>query len=93
MDEKRDCEARHRLDLMGRKTLSVEGVTDVDTFNDNRLLVRTTMGNLWVKGTGLHIRLLNVEEGKLEVDGQVNSLEYLEKEGAGHKNFFRRIFR
>ncbi len=86
-------ELKHRLELTGRKTLVMDGVTDVDTFNDGRILMKTNMGNLWVKGTDLQIRLLNLEEGRLEVEGKVNSLEYTVEKTSEHKNFFRRIFK
>ncbi len=92
MGEKDDREALHRIEIVGRKSLCLEGVTDVETFDEKRLFLKTNMGNLQVRGSDFHIRLLNLEDGRLEVEGEVYSLEYLKGE-SGQKNLLRKLFK
>ena len=66
----------HAATLLDRKRLSLTGVQDVDCFNDQIVVLRTTLGMLTVAGTGLNMSRLNLEEGRVEVEGEVDALEY-----------------
>ena len=55
----------HHLMLEDRRALSVSGVSDVDSFDELTVVIYTEMGELTVKGEGLHINRLNVETGEL----------------------------
>lgn len=82
----------HSLILKDRNQLTVSGVTDVDSFDEMTIVAYTDYGELTVKGSCLHIGSLNTETGELTVDGQVQSLVYLENapKSAG---FFSKVFR
>ena len=49
------------------------------------------MGELTIKGEGLHISRLNVETGDLKVEGSVQALTYAEPAVRG--GFFGRLFK
>ncbi len=68
---------RHQVILKQREYLAVEGVVNVESFDDQEVLLETDQGGLVVRGEGLHIRELNLENGTLVVEGLVASLEYL----------------
>lgn len=90
-EEKKNPPMPHQLMLEDRNRLTVSGVSDVDSFDETTVVVYTDMGELTIKGVGLHIGRLNVETGDLRVDGQVESLTYAEPAGRG--GFFSRLFR
>ena len=88
----RPAELPHHVIIEGRSRMSVAGVEDVESFDEDSIVCVTTRGTLVIKGSGLHIDKLNIEGGELNVEGTVNSLEY--EEGAVVKGgFFSRLFR
>ena len=85
---------RHQLTMRQREHLAVEGVVNVESFDDQEIVLETDQGGLVVRGEGLHIRELNVERGTLVVEGLVASLEYLgEQPGKRVRGLFGRLLR
>ncbi|MEW5954085.1 MAG: sporulation protein YabP [Bacillota bacterium] len=78
MDEK----TGNKLVLTDRRLLFLEGVEHVGTFNENEIALDTNMGFLALRGQGLHITQLNLEEGKMVVEGVIASLEFIENKSA-----------
>ena len=76
----KDGEARvaegHSLTLTDRKRMSLTGVEDVDCFNEQIVVLRTPLGTLTVAGAGLNVSKLSLEEGRVEIEGEVDALEY-----------------
>lgn len=82
----------HVVSLSERRALSVSGVQDVDSFDEMTVVVYTELGELTVKGTGLHINRLNIETGDLTLEGMIESLTYTDvHDRAG--GFFGKLFR
>lgn len=67
---------RHNLTLVGRERLELDGVQRVENFDDRTVVLDTVMGRLTVRGEGLHIHELNLEEGRLRMTGRVAQLAY-----------------
>lgn len=83
----------HNLILEGRKKLSVSGVTDVDHFDENTVLLYTNMGELTVKGSNLHVNDLSVTSGEMNVEGDIQSVVYGDKDRQSPLSFFGKLFR
>ena len=66
----------YRLTLEDRQHLVLTGVTDVDSFDENAVLLRTNRGPVCVRGEGLQLRSLSVEGGQAAVDGTVAAIVY-----------------
>ena len=81
----------HQLIMQDRRQVELTGVADVDSFDENTVIAYTSLGQLTVRGSGLHIRQLNLEGGSLSVEGQVDSLTYADVAKGG--GFFGRLFR
>jgi sporulation protein YabP len=69
-------EAGHRLEVGQRKETRVDGVRHVESFTEQEILVDTNMGLLVLAGEGLNITQLDLEAGRLQVEGYINSIEY-----------------
>ena len=82
----------HQLILQERQQLELTGVTDVDSFDDTVVEVYTSLGRLTVRGTGLHIRRLDLGSGLLSIEGEIGSLVYVD-EPVRRDGFFRRLLR
>lgn len=91
-DEKRNPSMPHNLVLEDRKMLTVSGVSDVDSFDEQTVIIFTDMGELTVRGTNLHINRLSVEVGELTVEGNIAALIYSD-ESPKSGGFFSRVFR
>ena len=74
--EERNREMPHTVILEGREKLSISGVVDVQSFDEEQVLLETVRGMLLVRGQGLHIERLQLEAGELLVQGEVSLLEY-----------------
>ncbi len=83
----------HSIVLEDRRRLTVSGVSDVDSFDEQMIVVFTELGELTVKGTDLHISRLNLEMGELAVEGDIASLSYAEQVKQHQGSFFSRVFR
>jgi len=94
MEQKRV--SKNRLLLTDRKHLVVDGVEHVGKFNEREINLDTNLGQLTIRGEGLHITLLNLEEGNLVVEGKVDHMIYSEGKttgGARNKGLMDRIFK
>ncbi len=82
----------HNLIMQERKKLVLGGVCDVYSFSEELVIIETTMGELTIKGEGLHIDGFNRETGDMQMNGRVVALAYT---GDGKKSgsLFGRIFR
>ena len=81
----------HRLELVGREELMVSGVDEVERFDEEEIVMRTSAGTLVVGGAGLHIGKLDLEGGRLQVDGNIHSLLY-EESTPQQSGLLRRLF-
>lgn len=83
----------HNIILEDRRHLTVSGVSDVDSFDEQCVTVFTEMGELTVKGEDLHINRLSLEMGELLVEGEIYSLVYADREEKPTGGFFSKVFR
>jgi sporulation protein YabP len=70
------AQGRHNVQLVDREQLVVSGVTAVESYDDERIIMETHMGTLTLKGEDLNIKQLDLESGRFAVEGYVNSLVY-----------------
>ena len=73
----------HRLILNERRQLSMTGVTEVVSFDDTAVVLRTDLGTLLVQGRELQLKTLSVEGGQVAVEGSISALVYEEPRESG----------
>lgn len=73
----------HSLTLKERAKLTLTGVTEVVSFDDTAVVLRTGLGTLVVQGRDLQLKTLSVEGGQVEVDGTVAAMLYEESRQPG----------
>ena len=78
----------HKLTLDGREKLTVTGVTEVLSFDENSVVMNTPLGALTVLGENLVLKTLSAEGGNLAVSGHISAAQYEEPRPAG---FWRRL--
>ena len=68
----------HLLTLEGRGKLSISGVEEVESFDEQEIVMRTVAGGLVVTGAGLSVSRLSVDSGDVSVNGRIDALRYEE---------------
>lgn len=89
MEENLRC--NHNVIMENRKKLTLTGIKDVISFDDETIILDSAMGKMTVKGTGLHIINFNTSNGELTADGKIYAVVYTEDEKVG--GFFSRLLR
>jgi sporulation protein YabP len=69
----------HNLTIEDRKQITITEVADVDRFDEETILLSLKTGGLQLKGQGLHIQKLDLQEGKAVISGSLNSASYIER--------------
>ena len=88
--EEARMELNHHLILEDREKLTVSGVEEVESFDENTIVMDTAQGVLVVRGEELHIEKLSLDGGDLKVEGMIGSLIY-EESRRGKGGFLSRL--
>ncbi len=91
-DDKKAIQLPHSVIMEDRKKLSVSGVTDIESFDEQTIIAITDLGELTIRGWNLHITRLNLEQTELLVDGEISSLTYTDVRPQA-KGFFAKVLR
>ena len=83
------------LILENRKKLSISGVNDVLSFDDQVVMIETELGLLTVKGENIRINKLSIDTSEVIVEGEISILSYSDKEQEKQKSggFISKIFK
>lgn len=88
-EDKKIPEKDHQnITLRDRKKLMITGVHNVESFNEECIVVDTELGILVVRGVDMHINKLDVESSALDVEGEIAVIEYLDQTVPQRKSGF-----
>ena len=90
-EEKKTVKKPHNIIMESRRVMSIPGVDDVDSFDEETVVLFTEWGALTIEGENLHINRINVDTGEMQLEGTISSLAY--SDGASKKagGFFSRL--
>jgi len=77
MAERREMEVAkmrpraHSIHIDNRMRISVTGVVDVESFNEQEVMLLTEAGPLNIAGVNLHLSKLNLEDGQICIEGEI----------------------
>lgn len=83
MEEKTN--RKHIVSMTDREKLSLTGVTEVYSFDEDVIELDTTRGYVEIKGEGLHIIKMNIDEGDLVIEGLVTGIIYSDSSSQAKK--------
>ena len=97
MSEERRA-SRHKLTIEHRENVTITGVVDVISFDEEQVVCDTDMGVLLLRGVNLHVSNLNLDSGLLEIFGEIVSVNYEDSgprpgSGKSKSSFFGKIFK
>jgi sporulation protein YabP len=83
----------HSLIVEDRKQITVTDVKDVNSFNEESITLLINGGGLVLKGQDMHIQKLDLGEGKVIVNGSINSAVYTEKREKTEGGFLKKMLK
>ena len=81
------------LILENREKLTISGVLDVLSFDDQIVILETELGMLTIKGDDLRINKLSIDTQDVIIEGNINTLTYSEKEEKKNGSLLGKIFK
>ena len=81
---------RHAFSSSGREGIEISGVCDVVSFDERGVVMETDCGSLAVEGVGLHVTVLNLEAGRVCIEGQVGGVYYFDNNPRPKRGLFGR---
>ncbi len=76
-----------------RNKVTITGVEQVESFNENTIILMTVKGGMTIKGEGLNVGKLNLEDGNVKIDGIINGIFYNDKDSSQKGNLIGKIFK
>jgi sporulation protein YabP len=97
MSEERRA-SKHKLTIEHKENVTITGVVDVISFDEEQVVCDTDMGVLILRGINLHVSNLNLDSGLLDIFGEIVSVnyeEYSQSQGKGRSRstLLGRIFK
>lgn len=97
MDERKQVPSNilQNIVLENREKLTISGVLDVLSFDDQIVILETELGLLTVKGENIRISKLSLDTTEVIVEGTIFSLSYSEKnlDKKSASSFIGKIFK
>lgn len=83
------------LTLENRKKMTLNGVSEIISFNEDQILLITVLGNMDIRGEELKMTKLDVQNGDVAITGKIHYLVYTtdEKKPKNKNSILSKIFR
>lgn len=91
-DKKKITGRPQNIYIENRGAMSVTGVTDIESFDEETVVLYTDLGLIVVRGNALHITRIDLDCGELALDGDITAVAY-EDSYAGKGGLLAKLFR
>ncbi len=82
----------HTIIMEDRKKISLTGIKDILSFDDETVSVISVMGKAVIRGKEIKIESFNVENGDMVIEGRFDALVYL-NDSSAKGSVIRRLFK
>ena len=86
-------QTRHEFCVKDRRTMTVSGVKEILSFDEQSVRMLTVSGDLSVDGDGLRVKVLDVERGCVSLEGRIDSIFYANEQADEHRGFWARLMK
>lgn len=95
MEEKKFINENHTLKIVNRENISLTGINDLLSFDEELVIAESEEGVLVIKGNNLHVNKLDLDHGQLEITGRMSNLNYEDNHhmSKNKPSFFSKIFK
>ena len=84
---------KHSISLTDRTAMQVQGVNDVESFDEHTVLLDTVCGRMAIEGKDLKIAVLEIDAGIVVLSGTVSGVYYYEAEQEKKSGLLGRLFK
>jgi len=93
-EERKRSASRHSLHVDRRERVTVTGMIDVISFDEESVIGETEMGVIIIRGGNLHVNKISLDNGEMAVSGEIDSVTYENPGGpAKAKSVLGRLFK
>lgn len=98
MEQSKDIKIENKRSYMtieNRKKMILDGVTEIVSFDEHQILLKTVLGNLDIRGEELKMNKLDVQNGDIIIVGNIGYIVYTSEEKKRKKSdsIISRLFR
>ncbi|NLW23431.1 MAG: sporulation protein YabP [Tissierellia bacterium] len=93
MSEGRTTFKNQNILIEDRNRVTITGVEQVESFNDNTIILKTIKGGITIKGEGLNVGKLNLDDGNIKISGLINGINYDDKGSSQKGTIIGKIFK
>ena len=90
LNEQNYLKNKSKISIEKRSYIAISSVKDIYSFDENYVTLLTEDGILLVSGNGLHIKLLSLETGEVQIEGKIDALEFDDKNIKEKRRLFKR---
>lgn len=83
----------HVVHIDNRGQIEISGVTKVDTFNEDNVILHTIMGTMNIRGKGMKVNKLNVDNGDMLIIGTIDIIQYFSKDKERGGGLLKKLFK
>lgn len=83
----------HGFQVTMRKEMHISGVKDVESFDEETVLLHTVNGEMTVEGNELRIGILDTDRGVVTLSGRIDGVFYSGGENTEKRGLFGKLFR
>ena len=77
--------------IENRKRINISGVKECLSFDDETVMLETTLGGVTIKGEKLHIINFDTKTGDFLLEGKLHAVAYTQNQSGG--SFFGKLFK
>ena len=82
---------RGELHIVDRASLTMNGVTNIDSFDEEYVSLSSELGKIGIEGKNLKIESLKKDSGEIEIKGSINGVFFSEKKAK--EGLFSKLFK
>lgn len=86
-----EIKREHDIKLFSRKEMSISGVREVVSFDEESVRLMSVEGEIYVEGENIKIGVLDTDKGVVTLTGKINGFYYVNEDKGEKKSFFSRL--
>ena len=93
MNGQQDKKTYHEFNIRMRKEMTINGVSEVISFDEQDIRLVTTGGEMFIEGNDMKIDVLDVDKGVVTLNGKIDAIYYSNDTKKEKSGFLGRLFR
>lgn len=85
-------QGKHAVVLKDRKDMRIDGVSEVVSFDEHYVMLKTQCGDMAIEGNDLKIAVLEIDAGIVVLSGTVSGVYYSDPQNTQKRSFVKRLF-